>query len=229
VGNFNQLQLCWHLYANDNDDKLVPNKATGTAYDRAQVWADSRAWLQGNAYTDVDTTNIASGRLYAYNKQPEIYKCPGDKSTVMDQGQIPRSRSVSMNVYMNWDDAPGNTYFNYCWHKMSSIGNPGPSRAFVFVEEHQDSISQSGFFVNHPNKLNIFGSMTWTWITFPATRHGNGCTVSFADGHVESWHFKEAATTGVAGMGPWLFLKPTLPNNRDMVKFMQGLPVQVPF
>jgi prepilin-type N-terminal cleavage/methylation domain-containing protein/prepilin-type processing-associated H-X9-DG protein len=229
LSNYKQLQLCWQLYAEDNNDRMIPNHASGSAYARAQVWADPQSWLQGNAYTDLNTTNIQTGPLYSYNKCAGIYKCPGDKSTVRDEGQVPRTRSVSMNVYMNWDDSPSGGHYNYCWHKISGIGSPGPSRAFVFVDEHENSISQGGFFVSHPNKLNIFGFPPMTWITFPATRHNNAATISFADGHVEKWRWKEGNTASIAATGPWYFGRPGVANDRDISRFHQGLPEKVPF
>lgn len=41
-----------------------------------------------------------------------------------------------------------------------------------------------------------------TWANLPADRHGQGCNVSFADGHAEHWKWKTAkgpATSGSAG------------------------------
>ncbi len=100
LSNYKQLQLCWHLYADDNDDRMVPNHASGSSFARGQVWADPECWLQGNAYTDLTTINIMTGPLYPYNKCPGIYKCPGDKSTVRDEGQIPRyAQRVHERVY----------------------------------------------------------------------------------------------------------------------------------
>jgi prepilin-type N-terminal cleavage/methylation domain-containing protein/prepilin-type processing-associated H-X9-DG protein len=227
LNNFKQLQLCWQMYADDHDDRLVPNLAAASSFSRAQVWADPYCWLQGNAYTDLTTSNLTTGFLFTYNKSVGIYKCPADKSTVRDEGQIPRSRSVSMNVYMNWDDR-GGTYSAYCWKKLSAIGRPGPAQAFVFVDEHENSISQSGFFVSHPNKLNIFNTPLWNWLTFPATRHSNGATISFADGHAEKWRWKEPNTATIASQPPWLFGKPTQANDRDLTRFQQGLPEKVP-
>jgi prepilin-type N-terminal cleavage/methylation domain-containing protein/prepilin-type processing-associated H-X9-DG protein len=231
LNDFKQLQLCWHLYSDDNGDRLVPNHASGSAFSRSQVWADNYSWLQGNAYTDVNTSNIQTGALYIYNKSPAIYKCPADKSLVRDGTDgtsIPRSRSVSMNVYMNWDDT-GGSYTKYCWHKQTDIGAPGPSQAFVFVDEHENSISQSGFFVSHPNKLLIFGTPLWTWITFPCTRHNNGTVISFADGHAEKWRWHEPNTESIGKSNPWLFGKPAVTDDRDLVRFQRGLPDHVPF
>ena len=233
LNNYKQLQLCWHLYADDNEDRLVPNRAAGASYSRGQVWADPYCWLQGNAYTDMTTSNLTTGYLWPYNKSVGIYKCPADRSTVRDEGQIPRSRSVSMNVYMNWDDKGGGNAKD-CWHKMSEIvrvgpyTRGGPGQAFVFVDEHENSISQSGFFVSHPNKLYIFGFPVGTWITFPATRHNNGATISFADGHAEKWRWKEANTAAIAASPPWYFGRPGTSNDRDIARFVNGLPEKVP-
>ena len=230
LSNYKQLQLCWHLYADDNEDRMVPNHASGSAYARASVWADAQSWLQGNAFTDQYVSNIQTGPLYPFNKCVGIYKCPGDKSTVRDEGQYPRTRSVSMNVYMNWDDSPSGGHYKYCWHKIAGIGSPGPSKAFVFVDEHENSISQSGFFVSHPDKLSIFGFSPWTWITFPTTRHNNAATLSFADGHVEKWRWREPNTAAVSASPPWLFGRPGVMNtDRDLSRFHQGLPTKVPF
>ena len=63
LNNFKQMQLCWQMYADDNNDCLVPNHASGSAFARGQVWADPYCWLQGNAYTDLTTSNIAIGPL----------------------------------------------------------------------------------------------------------------------------------------------------------------------
>ena len=233
MNNYKQLQLCWHMYADDNNDRMVPNHASGSAYARKAVWADGYSWLQGNAYMDVNTTNIQSGPLFFYNKSAGIYKCPADKSIVqdgLDGTSIPRSRSVSMNVYMNWDDT-GGSYTTYCWHKVAGIGNPGPSAAFVFVDEHENSISQNCFFVNPtpPSPLQIFGTSPWTWITFPAVRHNNGAMLSFADGHVEKWRWREPSTAATGASPPWLFEHPTMPNDRDLARFMRAIPEKVPF
>jgi len=229
VSNYKQLQLCWLMYAGDYEDKLVPNQASGAAFQRDQVWANNDAWLQGNAYTDTDDSNIKTGRLYPYNQSSGIYKCPADRSTVRDQGQIPRSRSCSMNVYMNWDSGKNGSYVKYCWTKLSSIGSPGTSRASVFIDEHERSITQNGYFCNHPNSLLIFGTQLGTWLSFPTLRHNNGCTISFADGHVESWHFKEPRTSQISGLNVWLFMQGrTTPNDRDLIKFWDTLPEKVP-
>jgi prepilin-type N-terminal cleavage/methylation domain-containing protein/prepilin-type processing-associated H-X9-DG protein len=224
--NFRQLQLSWLLYSDANAGKLVPSGASGLVTSRITVFASPYNWVQGNAYTDVNTTNIESGRLYPYNRSVGIYKCPADTSTVRDGGLIPRSRSVSMSNYMNWDDM-GGYYSHFCWRTRSQI--VAPSKAAVFVDEHENSICSSAFFLNHPNYLQLFGLPLWTWVSFPATRHNNGCTLSFADGHVETWHWQEPNTATIGAMPPWLFGRAAVTNDLDLQRLFGALPPQVPF
>jgi prepilin-type processing-associated H-X9-DG protein len=128
-----------------------------------------------------------------------------------------------MNVYMNWDPDD-----NRAWHKLSHINRPGPSSAFVFIDEHEGSISQSGFFCNNPNRLYLWGSALFTWITFPATRHNNGTTLSFADGHVERWGWKEPNTAAISKQSGWLFQRRGVANDKDITRFHGAIPEQVP-
>jgi prepilin-type N-terminal cleavage/methylation domain-containing protein/prepilin-type processing-associated H-X9-DG protein len=227
--NFRQLQLCWLLYSSTHGGKLVRNGTSGASFSRTSVWGDTDAWVRGNAYTETNATNIESGPLYTYNPSTAIYKCPADRSTVRDQGQIPRSRSVSMSLYMNGDDNPNGSYYHYYWHNVSQIVTPGPSKAAVFVDEHENSISTCTFFVNHPNYLRLFSLPLWTWVSFPAARHNSGCTFSFADGHVESWHWQEPNTIAISAQPPWLWGKAAITNDRDLQRLFSALPDHVPF
>lgn len=225
--NFRQLQLCWLLYSNAHADKLVPNKTSISTPARGTLFSTPGSWMQGNAWMDTNTTNIESSPLYTYNPSTGLYKCPADRSTVFDQGQIPRSRSVSMSFYMYGEDDRGGTS-NYCWHTLSQIVAPGPSKAAVFVDEHEKSINAGTFISNHPNWYTPYGPL-WQWVSFPATRHNNGCTLSFADGHVETWHWKEPRTQQISALSQWIVLKSTTANDRDLQRVFGALPDHVPF
>jgi prepilin-type processing-associated H-X9-DG protein len=112
---------------------------------------------------------------------------------------------------------------------MGQIQRPGPSRAAVFIEENEKSIQQSAFGINAPDSLTLFNSSLWTWISFPATRHNNAATLSFADGHVETWRWREANTAQVAQQNDWIVVKPAVPNrDRDLGRFFQAVPEKVP-
>jgi prepilin-type N-terminal cleavage/methylation domain-containing protein/prepilin-type processing-associated H-X9-DG protein len=231
ASNLKQLQICWQLYIGDNEDKLPGNTALndGDLGNREGWTADPVSWLQGNAWTDTTPTNLQRGVLYPYNQSLGIYRCPADRSTVRDQGLMPRNRSVSMSMYMNFRAHPGDPGYELCWHRLTQVQRPGPSRAVVFIDENEKSIQQSAFGINAPDYLTMFNGPLWTWVSFPATRHNNAGVLSFADGHVEAWRWREANTTHIAQLNDWTVMKPAVPNtDRDLGRFFTAVPEQVP-
>jgi len=142
-----------------------------------------------------------------------------------------------MNVYVNWEWDGKGKYTPYCWHKLAQISKPGPSQASVFVDEHEKSITQNAFFTNNRGDPDNpgddfkipFAIAMWSWVSFPTLRHNNGCSIGFADGHVESWHFRETRTSQISEMNTWLLTRGlTTANDRDLVKMMDTLPDKVP-
>ncbi|HNQ90425.1 MAG TPA: type II secretion system protein [Verrucomicrobiota bacterium] len=231
LGNLKQLQLCWTLYCGDHNDALPANVAfnRGDAGNREGWVTDSRSWLIGNAWIETTVTNLQRGVLYPYNQALAIYRCPADRSTVRDQGRVPRNRSYSMSMYMNFRPDPEDPDYAICWHRLSQIQDPGPSRAAVFIEENEKSIQQSAFGINAPNRYTLFDSPLWTWVSFPATRHGGCGSLSFADGHVESWRWLEPNTARIARMNDWTVMKPAAGSgDRDLSRFFAAVPQQVP-
>jgi prepilin-type N-terminal cleavage/methylation domain-containing protein/prepilin-type processing-associated H-X9-DG protein len=228
LNNNRQLQLCWLMYIDDQEQVLPANGAIVTPI-REGLSMGASSWLLGNAYTDTTLDNIQKGALFPYNKSAAIYKCPADKSTVRDLGQIPRTRSVAMSMYMNWLPFSFAFDYNTCWHKAAQI--PHPARAFVFIDEHEKSIQQGAFGLSAPNKYQLFGQYIWNWISFPATRHNNGCTLSFADGHAETWRWKESRTLEISKKQTWLAW-PSNPSSgdkdRDLGRLFQVIPEKVP-
>jgi len=113
MNSLKQLQLAWFLYADDNNDKLVPNGDGGAV-----------GWVAGWLMTAQDATNVnlikaPNGFLWNYNQSLGIYKCPADKSVARSGTRVlgPRVRSISMNGNMNgnsWYTATINGKF-YTW------------------------------------------------------------------------------------------------------------------
>ena len=230
VSNQKQLELCWQMYADNNNDTLPPNGGNGPSVSRPAVYTSSDSWMKGNAYVDTDDSNIRAGVLFTYNTSVGIYKCPADRSTVLDQGQFPRNRSVSLNWYMNGKpSANADAYgpLQNCWHKGAQINNPGPSEAAVFIDEHEKSIQQGGFWMNNTNYWTPFGPI-WQWLSFPATRHNNGCTLSFADGHADRWQWRSPRTPQISAMNTWIVLKTTGQNDLDLLRMFSTEPYAVP-
>ncbi len=231
LNNMKQLSMAMLMYCDDNGDRLPGNTGmnSGDLGARDDWHAEPSAWMQGNAWTDTTFTNIQSGVLYAYNGSVEIYRCPADRSTVRDLGRMPRARSVSMNMYMNFWPAPTDGEDRLCWNSMSEVRDPGPARAALFIDENEKSIQQGAFGINAPDSLTLFGSGLWTWISFPATRHNNAGTLSFADGHVEQWRWLEPNTSQISAKSDWLVVQQALPGgDRDLGRFFDVVPTKVP-
>jgi len=199
LSNHKQLSLCWVMFAHDNEGRLVPNLALGTP------GYDSDNWILGDMSNfsrgATNETYIRNGRLFQYNGSVKIYRCPSDRSTVTFNGQtLPRVRSVSMSGQMggNFTGVPGlppNL-------KETDIRFPPPSKAFVFIDERNDSIDDGLFALT---------TSPPSWQNLPANWHSVGDVLSFADAHAEHWKWYE--TTTVKGFFPFAPLNK--PRDRD--------------
>src|SRR6266480_7599945 len=56
MSNLKQLQLCWHLYAHDNNDTLSPNNYVYSVITGAPLLL-SLSWCLGNTRLDTTTSN----------------------------------------------------------------------------------------------------------------------------------------------------------------------------
>ncbi len=187
MSNQKQLTLAWMMYADDNQDRLVPN-TSGSASKGG--WVDG--WLDFNA-GNPDNTNtvfLANAKIGPYTKNVGIYKCPADIYDCVMRGNVrmPRVRSVSMNAYIgvagdrgSYNSSPTAGYFAY--YKMSDIKRPPPVGLWVFVDEHPDSIND-GWLVN-----GLPAGLGWT--DLPASSHSGACGIGFADGHGEIKKWKD--------------------------------------
>jgi prepilin-type processing-associated H-X9-DG protein len=66
--------------------------------------------------------------------------------------------------------------------KFSDIRKPPPVRAFVFIDEDERTIEDGNF--------GARAYPSGDWGNCPGKRHDKGCTLSFADGHVEYWKWR---------------------------------------
>ncbi len=216
MNNQKQLSLAWLLYADDHNDNLVWNDLT----------SDGAGWVRGvldYSPSNPHNTNLAGltnpnyAKLSPYTQSPGIYKCPADRSYVTIRGQRhPRVRSLSMSQAMNSRD----DWLSYLtkkkyrvFRKQSDLQQMGASRAFVFIDEHPDSINFGDVAVAMndgiaPTRIFI--------IDYPASTHNGAGGMSFADGHAEVHKWVDPRTRP-----PWknasLSLVVPSPRNQDMV------------
>jgi prepilin-type N-terminal cleavage/methylation domain-containing protein/prepilin-type processing-associated H-X9-DG protein len=207
LSNHKQLILAWTMYANDNNGVLVENNPLGTVpYNLGQ------AWIEGDMQELPDATNltdIINGKLYPYNGNPGIYKCPADVNPYHINGSGPgynRVRSYSMSGQMNSAYAIDPNF--PCHVKQSDILHPSPSKAFVFVDEAACSIDD-GYLA-----LVV---TSHEWQNLVAAWHDNGDNFSFADGHAEHWSWHDQLTLTLAAyVGPSPpYYATAPPNSRD--------------
>lgn len=225
-GNLKQLQLCWQLYSDDNNGYLCPNDNIATiGGGSATLWGQI-SWCEGPGNSDSAWSNIQAGLLYPYNSQALIYHCPSDTSQVVSNGIIYpqyRSRSYNMSQSVNaygWVIDPNSGMpvdaTQPCFQKFSSITNPPTSKLFVFVDENEQTMFDSQFGYPPPNEGP-------EWWDMPANHHLQGANLSFADGHVEYWHWKVPKVAKTPGIIQQVML-PEMPDFNRVGNSMRLIP-----
>ncbi len=184
LNNMRQLMLAWILYADDFDDKIV-NGDGGHNHGNEIAWV-GKCWHNnygsGEQLPVQDQKNgIMAGALWPYCLNVKLYKCPtGYRGefltyTIMD----------SMNAFPQPGNPRGRGPTNVIDRLI--IKNRGqirhPERRVVFLDEGW--VTPDSYAVHQDRQQ---------WWDDPLWRHGDGMTVSLADGHSEYWKWKGAET-----------------------------------
>jgi prepilin-type processing-associated H-X9-DG protein len=214
LANLKQLTSAWHLYADQNDGKIVSATA-GFHYVKsgAVTWESSspdiveRAWIGKtwpDNYANVDVANpdagelqqkkaTREGALWPFVADDRSYKCPvgrrGEWITyaIVDamnglnasQGRGPVS--TGSNHVTAVGKRVGDTVL---WiKKLSEIVTPPSSQRMVFIDE--GAATPDSFAVHYDQAV---------WWDNPPSRHSDGTTVSWADGHSSYLQWKGAET-----------------------------------
>jgi prepilin-type N-terminal cleavage/methylation domain-containing protein/prepilin-type processing-associated H-X9-DG protein len=194
MNNLKQLQLAWMMYADDNQENLVPvggitdlvvspSLALAAAHNQ---WVFGRVDADASSDSATNTWFLENGLLFPYVKNDKIYKCPADPNVYKG---TPTIRSMSMNCWLN-PLTPWNPTTEIIYKKTGDLARPGPANLFVFIDESINSIDD-GFFVANPSPNYVN-----TWVNSPGTYHGNGGGLSYADGHSEIKSWKDANLLG---------------------------------
>ena len=207
-GNLKTLSLGWLMYADENDNKIV-NGAGGFHYlasggntsngadpgivERAWVgkgWQDNYASPASINVTTNETVQklaIHQGALWPAVNNEECYKCPTGRRAEF----ITYSIVDAMNGLYRTGTASGGNHLTavgtrvgktVLWIKRKTeIASPTPAERMVFIDE--GAMTPDSYAVNYP---------TGPWWDNPPVRHGDGTTVSWADGH--AMHLKWSAS-----------------------------------
>ena len=202
-----QLTLAWIMYAGDfrdhlaiNSDPHVNNTTFFPAGSANPSWiAGTIDWTTGQNNTN--TSYVISdkysllGRYVAQNTK--VFACPAANYVSQAQASVGwerRVRSVAMNGAVGDGDKyqqPGNPFGWSQWYvakKTSDFHKPGASDAWVFTDEHPDSVDDA---------LLYTASYAVTKFTeLPSNQHGGACGISFADGHAEIHKWMDSVMAG---------------------------------
>ena len=206
--NVRQLQLSWNIYVDESAERLAPDIGGGTP---SRPASKVGSWVVGSARSDVNTSNLVQGVLFQYAKGAGAFVCPGDKFAPQPTVTL-RTRSYSMNMWLNGARAPDNPSYPSDWASaFGGMGGDGdglnlvkarlsdlkrPSQMFVFMEPHEQSLDDGYFRVDNPTYTS-----DGVWADLPSDRHGGACNISFADYHVEKVKWK--APKNFQGRGQW--------------------------
>ena len=197
LNNTRQLGLAWVLYADDHNGHLAYNLG-GDVKIRGVAPATYLNWVNNvlNWELKPDNTNLATikeASLGPYtSKAANVYRCPSDNvlsGIQRSAGWAQRVRSYSMNAMIGDAGDLSVTGYNrnnpdyVQFFNISAI--PEPSKIFVFLDEHPDSIND-GYFINK--------AYDWEWIDLPASYHNGAASFSFADGHSETHRWRLDST-----------------------------------
>jgi len=125
-----------------------------------------------------------------------------------------------MNSYVGQRALPWTLGYRL-YTNLNQIVDPSPASCLVFVDEREDSINDGCFLISmegydpaSPTRLSL--------VDFPAARHEGGATMSFADGHVETWRWADARTRPGLRPGLNLVLGVNQPNNPDIQRLQRS-------
>jgi prepilin-type processing-associated H-X9-DG protein len=216
--NLRQMGLAWHMYPDDNNDRVVPNNGNMVdANGLAMSWVlgvmtlDSginggiNVALPGKNNTDnTNTSYLTQSPLASYmSRSIEIWRCPSDKSMSTEFGsRFQRVRSIAMNDWVGPSDstiepdgdaddiyAPGFQVIQ----KFSDLNRLDASSLYVLADMRDDSITNSRFGILM-NGLDPTDPNQRIILDYPANYHSNGANFTFADGHSELHRWRDPRT-----------------------------------
>ncbi len=210
LNNTKQLALAWKMYSDDFNDRVANNYGVDQTIQAIDAkvfdnWVNNvMDWTASGSTADRSITNyawVANGVLGKYTAAAiNVYKCPADNYLSPAQraaGWTRRNRSLSMNSMfgrfsIGEDPTAHGLNWGFTQYKqfLKQTDVPRPSKTWLFLDEHPDSIND-GYFITNPDDNH--------WDDIPACYHNGACGFSFADGHSEirKWRSSTSKYTAV--------------------------------
>ena len=195
LSNLKQLQLAWQMYADDHNDRLVPNWTIFPTWptDYRDSYSLSNSWVVGSAMKSDSTDGIRHGALWRYTASERVYRCPSDQSLwPFASRRALRPFNVALSCFLNggFNGDTGPAMHPWVVETLAEIRQP--DRVFTFMDEEAASMTCGAFFVS-PDQTGF-------WWMIPGSRdRGCGANVAFADG---SGRFQKWQYVGRTRKGP---------------------------
>jgi prepilin-type N-terminal cleavage/methylation domain-containing protein/prepilin-type processing-associated H-X9-DG protein len=200
LSNHRQLTLAWIAYATEHDSRLAYGKAFGTRY-RSPGGSKRTIHLRGWAGWDLSpmvpksVTLPDEGALRPWIRNVEVYRCPrGEPGHAVTYSTVVAANGYAVEgTYVEdsgkWEGVTlgrrvGSTVLKLT--RMTDIVSPGAGQRAVFIDMGRMPTSLD-FYVHY-----LYPK--WKWSSPPPVRHGDGTTLSMADGHAEYWKWKGRET-----------------------------------
>jgi prepilin-type processing-associated H-X9-DG protein len=213
MNNSKQIMVGWQMFVSDNNERIigaihgpVAQTAGPTADDYNPSAQHYQPWVTGWLTWDLSSHNTnylyltdpkwAAISPYLANNR-DVFRCVADKYLSAAQKRAKwtfRVRSMSGNVAVgdgNGESGPWNANWQHV-KKTGDFNNPNPSDVWVYVDEHPDSMNDSGFF-SVSGGIAANGKATGAWVDWPANYHNGAAGFALADGHSEIHPWKGKA------------------------------------
>jgi prepilin-type N-terminal cleavage/methylation domain-containing protein/prepilin-type processing-associated H-X9-DG protein len=199
LSNLRQLNLAWLTYASEHDGMIVE----GTPYTTTSSGPRARkSWL-GNAFIFPESRaavieNPDKGALWPYLQNVDAYRCPrGMAGHAATYTTVSAANSHSVEGTYVPDSGGrelqrlgirvGSTVLKLT--RLTDIQSPGASQRAVFIDLGHTPVGNH-FYVHY-----LYPA--WEKSSPPPIRHGDGTTLSMADGHAEYWKWKGRETVSM--------------------------------
>jgi prepilin-type N-terminal cleavage/methylation domain-containing protein/prepilin-type processing-associated H-X9-DG protein len=230
LNHLKSLVLCWIMYADENDDRIVNGEAEWNPGGAPEAIVPSSGPHQGERYwvgndcaqnyaqgeqrpLNIQIECIRAGALFPYAKAEKVYRCP--------TGIRGEMRTYSTGYGMNGCfDADGTHDGNkgvrvgktvLMVKKRSEITVPAPALRLVFLDEGRITPDSYAIYYLAPR-----------WWDVPFVRHGDGTNVAFADGHSDYWKYRAKETLELGkSVHPTYGVTPTTEEGLADVRRMQ--------
>ena len=188
ISNLKQMQIGWHMYLIDFNDKVVPNAplnmpaiATWSPSVIGENWANSPE----NTNRSIYLTSVLAPYM---SSQVDVYRCPADQ---LPSQNGTRLRSYSMNGQMgspkSLTDRDNAGYFAFSKDSQMGGGSIAPVNAFVWCGESMSTLNDGYLQIDAAGTKGYFPDV-------PGAYHQvKACGFSFADGHAEMHFWRTAA------------------------------------